>query len=307
MPDQLRERFDALRSAVEHTDTAGLHDIRARRTHRARTRVAVATAASVAALALAGVVVLPQLGLDTTTSSRGDADVLSDSDGSRDSDPTAAEDEVAAGQAPPEEPTEEPTEESATEDVPTEEAPTEEGTPAGPFTLTADSLLTWEDIRAVGETGPGTSPFEASLGFPPLCAALSSPEQYSSPVQYFSAEWDVSDGRLGQSNIQYETDQRAADALTRLVRDSQACPVFNGYATIMHTGTDGSVGSEIAFFNLALESENGSISTAEYTVTRIANVLVEVVLTPYAAVVADADSRSRALAGAAVARIVAIG
>lgn len=296
MPDQLRDRFDALRSAVEGTDAAGLHDVRVRRTRRARSRVVAASAATVAALALAGVVVLPQLSLEPATTAGG-AEVLNDADESRGSGPEEAQDN-AAEQAPTEELVETPLE---------DQLPTEDGA-AGPFSVTVDSLLTWEEIQAVGETGPGALPYGSSLVFPPLCGAGTSYGQYSVPGSVYSAAWGLSDGELDQAVVEYESDQQAADALARLIQDSQGCPVFSEFASIQFVGSDASVGAEIAFFNLALVgAQDGTISTAALTVTRIANVLVEVVLTPDGASVADADIRSRALAQAAISRIVAVG
>jgi len=301
MPDPLRERFDALRSAVEHTDSAGLHDVRARRTRRARTRVAVATAASVAALALAGIVVLPQLAPDNSTTADGAA--MNDGDESRGDEAASGEDQVAAEQAPTDLPTEEPVEEP-----PVEEPPVEVPDVTGPFTVSADSLLTWEDIVAVGESGPGTVPYGATLVFPGLCGAENAYAQYSGPDEVVAKAWVISDGVLTQSDLQYESDQQASDALARLSVDAQACPVVNEYASITYVGSDSSVGAEIAFFDMRLESgENGSISNVEITVTRIANVLVEVVLRPDGSAVSDADDRSRALATAAVGRVVAFG
>lgn len=299
MPDQLRERFDALRSAVEHTDAAGLYDVRARRTRRARTRVAVATAASVAALALAGVVVLPQLAPDDRTSASGGAEVLVDSDESR-TPGSEAEDQVAAEQAS--------TENTSAEPVPSEQPPPEDAAPAPPYTVSADSLLTWEDIQAVGESGPGTVPYGATLVFPRLCGAENSWAQYSGPDEVVAKAWVISDGVLTQSDLQYESDQEASDALARLSLDSQACPVVDEYSTIQYVGTDSSVGDEISFFDLRVDSgEDGVIRTFELTVTRIANVLVEVLLRPEGPTVADADERSRALAQAAVNRVVTFG
>lgn len=297
MPDQLRERFDALRNAVEGSDAAGLHDVRVRRTRRARTRVAAGTVLAVAGLALGGVVVLPQLGPDATTSAGG-AEVLDASGEAPGADPSSPTDQ-AAEQAP--------VDESVTDPPPDEVPPPDAD--QGPFSLTVDSLLTWEEILAVGETGPGALPYGASLVFPPLdCGAGSSYEQYSGPAVVYSAAWALSDGRLDQAVIEYESDQQAAEALARLVQDSQACSVFSESASIQFVSADASVGAEIAFFDLLLESgPDGSPSTAEVTVTRVANVLVEVVLTPDGATVTDADTRSRALAGAGVSRIVAIG
>ncbi|MBA3339138.1 MAG: sensor domain-containing protein [Geodermatophilaceae bacterium] len=301
MSDQLRERFDALRNAAEHSDAGGLPDVRARRTRRTRTRVAAGTALAVAAIALGGVVVLPQLGDDRATSAD-DAAVANDAEGgSRASEPTTAQDEVAAEQPP-------------TDTTPSEATPSEPtgevSVPVGPFTLTAGALLTWEDIQALGETGPGTMPYEAALVFPPLsCAgAQSSASEYSDPVQSFSAVWTVADATLNQSVIQYESDQRATDALARLVQESQACPVFNEFGSIQFVSSDASIGAEIAFFDLQQESgQDGSIHTTVLSVTRIANVLVEVALVPDGQSVAQADSRSRALSQASVDRIVAVG
>ena len=304
MPDQLRERFDAFRSAVEHSGTAGLHDVRVRRIRRTRTRVAVATAASVTALAFTGVVVLPQLGPDTTTIASEGADVLSDSDSSRGSDPTEAHDQVAE-QVPTEEAT---SEQQSTEEPPPEQAPTEDPTPQGPFSITPDSLLTWEDIQAVGETGPGTAPYPATLVFPPLCGPESSEQQYSEPSVVYSAVWTISDGTLTQSDLEYGSDQQASDALARLVQDSQACPIFNEFGSIQSTGSDTSVGAEIEFFELRVESgEDGSIHFSTLAVARVANVLVEVVLRPDGESVLDAQSRIQRLAQAAVSKIEAGG
>jgi len=294
MPDQLRDRFDALRSAVEGTDAPGLHDVRMRRTRRARAQIGVATAASVAAVVLAGVVVLPQLGSDPA-STAGSAQVL-DGDDARGGDPSVIEDAVGAEQAP------------SNEAPPPADPPTEAATPQGPFVVSADSLLTWEDIQAVGESGPGTTPYGATLVFPALCGVENAWAQYSGPDEVVAKAWDISDGVLTQSDLQYESDEEAKVALTRLSIDTQACPVVNEYATIEYVGTDSSVGAEIAFFDMTLDSgEDGSISIFEITVTRIANVLVEVVLRPDGPAVTDADNRSRALAGAAVDRVVRTG
>lgn len=292
MPDQLRERFDALRNAVERTDAAGLRDVRARRTRRARTRVAAGTAVAVSAIALSGLVVLPQLG-DEAPTSAGGAQVLDASAGSRGS----AADEAAnptAAQGPPE----------TIGPETTQSAPSDQ-TPRGPFSITADSLLTWPEIEAVGETGPGTMPYSATLVFPGLCGAENAYAEYSGPTAVAAAVWTLSDGRLSQSGIQYESDAKAGDALARLVQDTQNCPVVNEYASMQFVGTDLSVGSEVAFFDLIQESgQDGSIQTSRITVARIANVLVEVVLLPDGPSVSDVDNRSRALAEAAVNAIV---
>ncbi len=294
MPDQLRDRFDALRSAVERTDAAGLHDVRVRRTRRTRSRVVAASAATVAAFALAGVVVLPQLRADNTTSAGG-AQVLSDAESALGSDPTAAGDQPAE-QAPDEDPAD------GAEPAPPEDAA------RGPFAVTVDSLLTSEDIETVGETGSGALPYGASLVFPPLCDAGSSYEQYSVPLAVYSAAWELSDARLDEAVIEYGSDQQAVDALAGLVETSQACPVVNELTSIQFAGADAGVGADIAFFDLLVESgQDGSIRTAVIGVTRISNLLVEVVLTPDGPVVADADSRRRALAQASVSRILAIG
>jgi len=298
MPDQLRERFDALRRAADQSDAGGLHDVRLRRTRRARAQIGVATAASVATLALAGVVVLPQLGSDSA-STAGGAQVLNDADGARGSEPITAEDEAAVGQAPTAVPTEEAT---------TSAAPPEDVTPHGPFVVSTDSLLTWEDIQAVGESGPGTTPYGATLVFPALCGAGNAWEQYSGPDEVVAKAWVISDGVLTQSDLQYESDQQATDALARLSADAQACPVVNEYASIEYLGIDSSAGAEIAFFEMRVESgEDGSISVSSITVTRVANVLVEVVLRPDGPAVANAVDRSRALARAAVDRVLATG
>ncbi|MDQ4039409.1 MAG: hypothetical protein M3313_13915 [Actinomycetota bacterium] len=302
MPDQLRDRFDALRSAVEHTEAAGLPDVRARRARRARARVAAATAAAVAALALGGLVVLPQLQPDAATSAAGggDAEVLSDADAPRDS-ASDAEEGVSTAQTPPAE--------SASAPQTTEQPPDGGDAPSpGTFAVSADSLLTWEDIQAAGESGPGTVPYGATLVFPGLCGAENAWVQYSGPDEVVAKAWVISDGVLTQSDLQYESDQQAADALARLSVDAQACPVVNEYASITYVGTDSGVGDEMAFFEMRLESgEDGSISTVQITVTRIANVLVEVVLRPDGPTVVDADSRSRALAQAALDRVMAYG
>ena len=300
MPDQLGERFDALRSAVEHTDSAGLHDVRARRTRRARTRVAAATASVVAALALGGVVVLPQLNTGDGTSASGGAEALVDSDESR----TAGSD---AGDAVAAEPA--PTESTSTEPVPSEQPPTEDPAPEGPpYVVSADSLLTWEDIQLAGETGPGTVPYGATLVFPRLCSAENSWGQYSGPDEVVAKAWVISDGVLTQSDLQYSSDQEAADALARLGVDAQACPVVDEYSTIQYVGTDSRVGEEISYFDLRVESgEDGVIRIFEITVTRIANVLVEVVLRPDGPTMADGDNRTRALAQVAVDRVVTFG
>ena len=297
MPDQLRDRFDALRSAVERTEAAGLHDVRVRRTRRARTRLVAGSAAAVAAFALAGVVVLPQLQADNNTTSAGGAQVLSDADEALGSGSTGTDDQ-AAEQVP---------DEGAAEVPPAEQAPPEDAA-GGPFAVTVESLLTWDDIEAVGETGSGALPYGASLVFPPLCGSGNSYQQYSVPVAVYSAAWELSDARFDQAAIEYESDQQAVDAMTQLVETSQSCPLANEFASIQFVGSDAGVGSEIAFFDLLLESgQDGSVMTAAISVTRIANVLVEVVLTPDGPLVADADSRSRALAQASVDRIVAIG
>lgn len=180
--------------------------------------------------------------------------------------------------------------------------------PAGPFSVTSDSLLTWAEIQATGETGPGTAPYSAVLVFPGLCGAENAYAEYSGPFEVVAAAWTVADGVLNQAAIEYESEAEASVALARLVEDSRSCPVVNEYTSIVHTGSDASVGAEISFFELTLESgQDGSISTAEIAVARIANVLVEVVLNPYGAFVVDADSRSRDLAQASVSRIVATG
>ena len=300
MPDQLRERFDALRSAVERTDSAGLHDVRARRTRRARTQVAVGTAATVAALALAGVVVLPQLNTGDGTSASGGAEALVDSDESR----TAGSD---AGDAVAAEPA--PTENTSTEPVPSEQPPTEDPAPEGPpFVVSADTLLTWRDIQLAGESGPGTVPYGATLVFPGLCGAENAYAQYSGPDEVVAKAWVISDGVLTQSDLQYESDQQASDALARLSVDAQACPVVNEYASITYVGTDASVGAEMAFFDMRVESgEDGVVRIFEITVTRIANVLVEVVLRPDGPTMAGGDNRTRALAQVAVDRVVTFG
>lgn len=296
MPDQLRERFDALRSAVEHTDVAGLHDVRLRRTRRTRNRVAAVTAGTVAAVALGGVLVLPQLGEDARTAATG-AEVM---DASAESGAPAADEEVQPSVQELPGPT-------LGGPDPSDQPPPEE-VPAGPFSVTSDSLLTWEEIQATGETGPGTAPYSAVLVFPGLCGAENAYAEYSGPVEVVAAAWSVADGVLNQAAIEYESEAAASDALARLVQDSESCPVVNEYTSILHTGSDASVGAEISFFELTLESgEDGSISTAEIAVARIANVLVEIVLNPYGAFVVDADSRSRALADASVSRVVATG
>ncbi len=294
MPDQLRERFEALRNASEHSDSGGLHDVhsrrRRRRRRRTRARVGAATAAAVGALALGGVLVVPQLGTDDSTRVS-NTQVLDGAGGSA-ADADSGE-EVAAEQAP--------TEPSSPESEPGPAA-------TGPFAVTGDSLLTWPEIQAVGETGPGTSPYSATLVLPGLCGAENAYAQYSQPAEVVAAAWTISDGTLTQSALQYESDLKASDALARLVADAQACPVFNEFGSITYTGSDPSVGAEIAFFELRLESgQDGSIHTAVVSVTRIANVLIEVVLNPDGPTVADADPRSRALAGAAVTKIVDTG
>ncbi len=294
MPDPLRESFAALRNAVERTDSAGLHDVRVRRTRRTRNRVVAASAATVAAVALAGVVVLPRLPSDDTTSAAS-GQALSDSDGAQDSDQNAA-DNAAAEQAPAE------GQEPSAPEAPAEDAA------LGQFAVALDSLLTWDDIEAVGETGPGALRYGASLVLPPLCEAGSSYEQYSVPAAVYSAAWELTDARLDQAVIEYESDQQAADALVRLVQDASTCPVIDKFTSLQFTGTDPGLGSEVAFFDLRREDEQDSESTiAAITVTRISNVLVEVVLTPDGPVVVDADRRSRALAQASVDRIVATG
>ncbi len=296
MPDQLRERFDALRSAVEHTDVAGLHDVRLRRSRRTRNRVAAVTAGTVAALALGGILVLPQLGEDARTAASG-AEVM---------DPSAESGASAADEAVPPSVQELPGPTLGGPDPSDQPAP--EDLPTGPFSVTNDSLPTWAEIQATGETGPGTAPYSAVLGFPGLCGAENAYAEYSGPTEVAAAAWTVADGTLNQSAIQYDSDQQASDALTRLVQDSQSCPVVNEYTSILFTGSDASVGAEISFFELTLESgEDGSISTAEIAVARIANVLIEVVLNPDGSFVADADSRMHALAQASVSRVVATG
>ncbi|MDQ3717515.1 MAG: hypothetical protein M3381_16135 [Actinomycetota bacterium] len=293
MPDQLRESFAALRNAVERTDAGGLHDVRVRRTRRTRNRVVAASAATVAAVALAGVVVLPRLPSDDTTSTAS-GQALSDSDGAGGSDPAGADNQAGEqaadeGQGP-----------SA------EQAPAEDAA-VGAFAVAESSLLTWDDIQAVGETGPGALPYGASLVLPALCNAGSSYEQYSVPAAVYSAAWELTDARLDQAVIAYDSDQQAADALARLVQDSPECPAINEFASVLFTGNDASLGSEVAFFDLqVVDEDDASSSTTEITVIRISNVLVEVVLTPDGPVVADADRRSRALAEASVGRILTL-
>ncbi|MBA3368889.1 MAG: hypothetical protein H0T99_09540 [Geodermatophilaceae bacterium] len=290
MPDQLRESFAAFRNAVERTDAAGLHDVRVRRTRRTRNRVVAASAATVAAFALAGVVVLPRLPSDDTTSAAS-GQAFSDSDAAEGSEENAADNQAA--------------EELPDEGAPAEEAPVDEGA-AGAIAVAESSLLTWDDIQAVGETGPGALPYGASLVLPALCDARSSYEQYSVPTAVYSAAWALTDARLDQAVIEYDSDQQAADALARLVQDSPACPVINEFASIEFTGNDASLGSEVAFFDLqVVDEDDESSSTSEITVTRISNVLVEVVLTPDGPVVAD-DRRSAALAEASIGRILTL-
>lgn len=292
MSDQLRERFDALRDAAEHSPAhgphdGGLRDVHARRTRRTRNRVAVATAAAVGALALGGVLVVPQLQRDSATSAGGAQGLSNDERGQVDA-------EVAA-EPPPvgTDPTVPPAQDSAA---------------VGPFAVTSDSLLTWDDIQAAGESGPGTVPYGATLVFPGLCGAENAYAEYSGPDGVVAKAWDISDGVLTQSDLQYASDQLAADALGRLSVDAQACPTVNEFASIEYVGSDASVGAEIAFFDMRVESgRDGSISTAAISVTRIANVLVEVVFQPDGSTVTEADSRSRAVAEAAVNRVVAIG
>ncbi|MGI8652150.1 MAG: hypothetical protein ACR2I7_05060 [Geodermatophilaceae bacterium] len=292
MPDQLRESFAALRNAVERTDAAGLHDVRVRRTRRTRNRVVAASAATVAAVALAGIVVLPKLPSDDTTSAAS-GQALSDSDGEGGSDPAA--DNQPGEQAPDE-----------GQGPSADQAPAEDAA-VGAFAVAESSLLTWDDIQAVGETGPGALPYGASLVLPALCDAESSYEQYSVPAAVYSAAWELTDARLDQAVIAYDSDQQAADALARLVQDSPECPAINEFASILFTGNDASLGSEVAFFDLQLvDEDDASSKTTEITVTRISNVLVEVVLTPDGPVVADADRRSRALAEASVGRILTL-
>lgn len=306
MPDQLRDRFDSLRNAVEdHSDEfGGLRDVRARRTRRLRTQVAAGSALVVAVLAIGGVVVLPQLGADPSTTAS-DADVFDDTAGGSGADPTDVGDD-AAEQATSDEPIDETEPEASTE---TSSAPPSGGSGgAVPYSLSQNSLLTWPEIQAAGESGPGTTPYEATLVFPPLCGAGSSEDQYSLPGPTFSAAWTVSDGTLSQSVIEYGSDQAATEAFVRLVQDSQACPIVNEFASVQYAGTDTGVAEEIAFFNYAQESgQDGSIHTGLISVTRIANVLIEVVLFPDGLSVSDGDSRSRSLATAAVDRIVGIG
>ncbi len=290
MSDQLRDRFDALRSAADHSDAGGLRDVHARRTRRTRARVAAASAATVAALALGGVLVLPGLteknASDTTTAAGGQA--VDDADRGADAQPL---EEPVIEQAPG-----------------ASDAPPQEDAAAGPFAVTSASLLTWPDIQAAGETGPGTTPYGATLVFPGLCGAANAWEQYSGPDEVVAAAWVISDGVLTQSDLQYESDLQAADALARLSVDTQACPIVNEYASIVYVGTDASVGAEIAFFDMRVESgQDGSISVFEISVTRVANVLVEVVFRPDGPAVADAEQRSRAVATAAVDRVVATG
>lgn len=292
MSDQLRERFDALRDAAEHGSVHGLHDgglrdVHARRTRRTRNRVAVATAATVGALALGGVLVVPQLQRDNATSAGG-AQVLSNEARGQ------ADNGVGAEQAPVgTDPTVPPAQDSAT---------------VGPFAVTSDSLLTWADIQAAGESGPGTVPNAATLVFPGLCGAENAYAEYSGPDEVVAKAWLISDGVLTQSDLQYASDQQAADALARLGLDAQACPTVNEFASIAYVGSDATVGTEIAFFDMRVESgQDGSISTVEISVTRIANVLVEVVFQPDGSTVTDADNRSRAVAGAAVNRVVVTG
>lgn len=303
MSDPLRHRFDALRSAVEHTDNAGLDDVRVRRTRRARNRVAAATAASVAVLALTGVVVLPQLNPDPTSSSAArDAEVGADSAGSAGSDPIVTLDQPTLDQMPPEVATSDPLPPGDVETASPQPAP------VGPFDVTADSLLSVQDIEDADEAVSETMPYGASLTFPPLCVAGSSYDQYSVPAAVYSAAWELSDGRLNLAVVEYETDQKAADAFARLVTDSQSCPVFNEFGSIQFTGSDTSVGDELAFFDLRAESgQDGSIRTSAIAVTRIANVLAEIVLAPDGAAVGGSGSRRHALAEAAVSRIVASG
>jgi len=234
------------------------------------------------------VVGLPQLSPDSATSAGG-SEVLNASTGAGDPNSGDAQDQ-------------------GVEQAPSDEA--EVDSPTGPnfFAVTEDSLLTSMDIRSVGEAEANPVPYGSSLVLPPLCGAESSYRQYSEPAVVVSAVWVLFDGTLNQSGLQYESEERAANALARLVQDSQTCPVVNEFSSVHYVAIDASVGAEIAFFDVQQGTgQDGSFYIASVTVARIGNVLVEMALNPAVPGMAAGDNRSRALAAAAVNRIADLG
>jgi len=279
MPDAIRERFDALRHAVQDTDAGGLPDVRARRTRRTRTRVAAATAAAVAALAIGGVVVLPDLdGGDATSSAGGGAEVLSDSAAEAGTDRADSDDQIGAEQAPPED------------------------APPGPLTLTEDSLLTAPELMALGEQDPQLQAESPGPAFPPLCAASTGTEQYSDPIRGFSVLHSVIDGTVSQFAAEYDSDAAATEAIDKLLLDARSCPDFNPRGRLTVDSRTPGETLMLGFIEPGA-GPNGAPRFTEITVLRRANILVEVALIPSAMGLGGGKARARTVADAVVANL----
>lgn len=279
MPDLIRERFDALRGAVERTEAAGLHDVRVRRSRRSRNQVAAATAAVISALAIGGVLVLPQTSPDTT-STAGGAEVLSDSAGDVGDEQADADESVAAEQAPNGPP-------NASE---------------GPFTLTADSLLTAPELLAVGEQNPQPQVGGSGPVLPPLCDARTGAEQYSDPLREVSVQFAVLDATLRQYAAEYNSESVATQAMDRLLLDTRSCPQSaDGGRVDVSSPTPGEV--LVLTFTEPFGGPTGGPRLTEITVLRAANVIFEVALVPSLMGLADGESRTRAVAESLVAKL----
>lgn len=276
MPDQLRERFDALRNAVEGTEAAGVHDVRERRTRRARTRVAASTATVVAALVLTGGIVLPQLGSDPTSSAGGGA-VLSDNGGDA-AERLDADDQIGAEQAPAEDASQ------------------------GPMVLSVASLLSAPELMALGEADPQLQAESPGPVLPPLCGATSGSEQYSYPVQEFSVQFGVLDASLNQYGAQYDSEPLAIEAMDRLLVDTRTCPesADGGSLSVLS-----STASEIVVLTFTQPGvgPTGAPRYTDITVVRAANVVFEVALVPIQMGLGDGAARGRDLTDALVAKL----
>lgn len=281
MPDQLRERFVALRSAVERSDAAGLHDVRVRRTRRARNQVAAATAATVAALALGGVVVLPQLSPDATTSAGG-AEVLNDSTGAGGSDRDEQGGQAAADTGAPE--------------------------VVGSLGLdtVATSLLTGPELLALGEGNPQLQVENPGPSFPPLCGATTGAQQYSEPIQELSVRYTVADGSVSQFAAEYSTATAATEAIDRLLVDARNCPDSNPDGRLNVSSRTPGQSLVLSFIEPAA-GPNGAPRFSDITIVRTANVLLEVALLPSPSLMAlgDGTERARTVAQALAAKLEA--
>ncbi|MDQ3732669.1 MAG: hypothetical protein M3400_01495 [Actinomycetota bacterium] len=273
MSDQLRERFDALRTVADN-NAGGLRDVHARRARRTRTRVATASAATVAALALGGVLVFPHVAENSTTSAAG-GQAQRDAGGDQGTD----NDEMAAEQAPP------------------QDAST------GPLSLTFDSLLTAPELAALGELDPQPQGDDPVPVFPPMCGAATASEQYSNPLSEVAVLHAVSDATVSQYAAEYGSDIAAVEAMDRLLSDALSCRDPNVMSGLSVTSRVPGAEIVLSLVEPTAGPEGGPRFT-DITILRAANVVVEVAFLPVAlSGLGDGSERSRTVADAVVAKL----